>query len=76
MKIGIYKELRDLRKFLKQPLVGAFVQTLRKSIQEYTSSNLHDLVNVVRGLYQQQGDHAPEKPGFYQKRGFWSEKNA
>jgi superfamily II DNA or RNA helicase len=50
------KELRDLKRFLKQPLVGASVQKLRKASQDYANSEqLGDLVNVVRDLYSQQG---------------------
>jgi superfamily II DNA or RNA helicase len=57
------KELRELRKFLKQPLVGASVQLLRKSIQDYTSSSdPHGLIEVVRSLYQQQGCVAVDVP--------------
>lgn len=50
------RELRDLRRFLKQPLVGASVQALRQAMREYTTSgNLHEVVDVVRTLFQQQG---------------------
>jgi superfamily II DNA/RNA helicase len=50
------QELRELRKFLKQPLVGASVQRLRKALQEYGSAaDLAALVDVVSELYQQQG---------------------
>ena len=31
------KELRELRQFLKQPLVGASVQQLRKTLQTYST---------------------------------------
>lgn len=59
-------ELRDLRKFLKQPLVGASVQQLRKALHAYSTSNdVAGLVATVRALYQQQGVQAtdtPEKP--------------
>ena len=49
------KELRELRRFLKQPLVGASVQVLRKAIQTYASTNnVHQLVEVLDELYQQQ----------------------
>lgn len=49
------RELRDLRRFLKQPLVGASVQALRQAMREYTTSgNLHEVVDVVRTLFQQQ----------------------
>lgn len=49
-------ELRELRKFLKQPLVGAAVQQLRKSLQTYTATNkAEDVVGTIRHLSQQQG---------------------
>ena len=55
------RELRELRKFLKQPLVGASVQRLRKSLQDYTNSGqLSDLIAVLRELYQQQGSPSVE----------------
>ena len=51
------KELRELRKFLKQPLVGASVQQLRKALQSYSSSNEVDaLIDTVRELYQHQAE--------------------
>jgi hypothetical protein len=55
------KELRELRKFLKQPLVGASVQRLRKVLQDYTSSgHLSGLVEILRELYRQQGHPVDE----------------
>ncbi len=49
-------ELRDLRKFLKQPLVGASVQQLRKALQRYSSSNeVAPLIELIREIYTQQG---------------------
>lgn len=49
------RELRELRRFLKQPLVGASVQLLRKTLQDYTSSGqLEELIMVVSDLYHQQ----------------------
>jgi hypothetical protein len=59
-------ELRDLRKFLKQPLVGASVQQLRKALQSYSSSNdVASLIAIVRDIYQNQGapsaSETPEK---------------
>jgi len=55
------KELRELRKFLKQPLVGASVQRLRKALQEYTSSGqLSELISILRELYVQQGSPLSE----------------
>ncbi|MBK9713563.1 MAG: helicase [Kouleothrix sp.] len=56
-------ELRDLRKFLKLPLVGASVQQLRKALQSYSSSNaVADLIATVRELYQNQGGPSAEAP--------------
>jgi len=63
------KELRELRKFLKQPLVGASVQLLRKSLQDYTSSGqLGELIQVVRGLHRQQGSPLTEPNGDTRKK--------
>ncbi len=56
-------ELRDLRKFLKLPLVGASVQQIKKALQEYSSSNNATvLVETVRELYQNQGARSDETP--------------
>ena len=50
------QELRELRKFLRQPLVGASVQQLRKALQTYSSTNdVQVLIETVRALYQHQG---------------------
>lgn len=50
-------ELRELRKFLKQPLVGASVQQLRKALQTYSTSNeVSILVHAVREIYQHQAE--------------------
>jgi hypothetical protein len=50
------RELRELRKFLRQPLVGASVQQLRKALQTYSSTNdVQVLIETVRALYQHQG---------------------
>jgi hypothetical protein len=50
------QELRDLRRFLRQPLVGASVQQLRNAIQGYSSTNdIQVLLEIVRALYQHQG---------------------
>lgn len=63
------RELRELRKFLKQPLVGASVQRLRKSLQDYTSSGqLEELIQVVRDLYQQQGNQPVENGAITHKK--------
>lgn len=51
------KELRELRKFLKQPLVGASVQQLRRALQGYsTSSEVTPLIEAVRELYRHQAE--------------------
>jgi len=63
------RELRELRKFLKQPLVGASVQLLRKSLQDYTSSGqLGELIQVVRSLHRQQGSPLTEPSGDTRKK--------
>jgi superfamily II DNA or RNA helicase len=50
------RELRELRKFLRQPLVGASVQQLRQGLQTYSSTNdVQGLIATVRELYQHQG---------------------
>ena len=50
------RELRVLRKFLVQPLVGASVQQLRKALQTYSNmNNVQILIETVRELYQHQG---------------------
>jgi superfamily II DNA or RNA helicase len=50
------QELRELRRFLRQPLVRASVQQLRKAIQSYSStSDAQVLIETVRALYQRQG---------------------
>jgi superfamily II DNA or RNA helicase len=57
------QELRELRKFLRQPLVGASVQQLRKAIQSYSSTNdVMVLIETVRALYQHQGTAFPNEP--------------
>ncbi|MDZ4721252.1 MAG: helicase-related protein [Roseiflexaceae bacterium] len=53
-------ELRDLRKFLKQPLVGASVQQLRKALQSYSSSSeVKPLIETIREIYRNQGAASP-----------------
>jgi hypothetical protein len=62
------RELRELRKFLRQPLVGASVQQLRKALQTYSNtSDVRALIETVRALYQHQGasfsnESGDEKP--------------
>jgi hypothetical protein len=49
-------ELRELRQFLKQPLVGAAVQRLRDGLRQYSvDSDVTALLGVVRALYREQG---------------------
>lgn len=49
-------ELRELRKFLKQPLVGAGVQQLRKALQAYSVTNdTSVLLDAVRELQRSHG---------------------
>ena len=44
-----------MRKFLRQPLVGASVQELRQAIRGYSSTNdVRALIETVRALYQHQ----------------------
>jgi hypothetical protein len=58
------QELRELRKFLRQPLVGASVQQLRKAIQSYSSTNnVRVLIETVRTLYQHQGVFSSHESG-------------
>lgn len=55
------QEVRQLRKFLKQPLVGASVQSLRDGLKVYSSNNeVLPLIEVVRELYEQQGLESEE----------------
>jgi hypothetical protein len=50
------QELRELRRFLRQPLVGAAVQQLRKGLQTYSSTNdVQVLIETAQALYQSQG---------------------
>jgi SNF2 family DNA or RNA helicase len=49
-------ELRELRKFLKQPLIGASVQQLRKALQVYSATNdASALLSTVQELHRSQG---------------------
>ena len=57
------QELRELRRFLRQPLVGASVQQLRKALQIFSSTNdIKVLVETVRALYQHQGAFSSNEP--------------
>lgn len=58
------KELRELRKFLKQPLVGASVQHLRKALQSFSTTNeVTTLIEAVRELYQHQAEFTSNGSG-------------
>jgi len=49
-------ELRELRKFLRQPLVGVAIKQLRESLKVYNKSNdLAHLIEPLRALYELQG---------------------
>jgi hypothetical protein len=57
------QELRELRKFLRQPLVGASVQQLRKAIQRYSSTDdVQVLIETAQALYRHQGASPPNEP--------------
>lgn len=54
-------ELRELRAFLKQPLVGAVVQQLRQALQAYSQTNdPAALISTLRTVHEQQGSPPPE----------------
>jgi hypothetical protein len=54
-------EVRELRNFLKQPLVGASVRTLREALKQYNVNNSpQPLVEAVRELHSQQGEIIPQ----------------
>jgi SNF2 family DNA or RNA helicase len=57
-------EIREMRKFLKQPLPGVYVKRLRGSLQDFkVSKHVLDLLAVVRELQQAFGTVEPvEKP--------------
>jgi superfamily II DNA or RNA helicase len=58
------QELRELRRFLKQPLVGAAIQQLRKALQTYSSTNdVQVLIESVRERYQHQGEFSSNSSG-------------
>jgi len=51
-------ELRELRSFLKQPLVGASVAALRQATKKYShTSDAQPLVELIRTLHIQQGQN-------------------
>lgn len=56
--------LRTLRKFLKQPLVGASVQQLRAALKIYSTANeVGALIDTVQALYNQQVVSSPADVG-------------
>ncbi len=56
-------ELKQLRAFLKQPLVGAAVARLRQAVQQYSATgDVAGLVETVRTLAQQQAPPAAPAP--------------
>ncbi len=61
-------QLREYRKFLKQPLVGASIQRLRHALQSFSTSNdVGILIETVHDLYAQQSklssvDEVPPRP--------------
>jgi superfamily II DNA or RNA helicase len=57
-------EIRELRKFLKQPFPGAYIKRLRGSLQSFKASkNILDLLAIVRDLQQAFGTvEVVEKP--------------
>jgi hypothetical protein len=56
-------EMKELRAFLKQPLVGAAVARLRQAVQAYSASgDVAGLIEVVRALHQQQAPRRPKLP--------------
>lgn len=49
-------QVKTLRRFLRQPLVGAAVSRLRDALHDYgTSSDVAPLIATVQDLYNQQG---------------------
>jgi superfamily II DNA or RNA helicase len=57
------QELRELRKFLRQPLVRASVQQLREALQTYGRTNdVQVLLETVRALHQHQGSGSSHEP--------------
>jgi hypothetical protein len=57
------RKLRELRQFLKQPLVGASVQQLRKALQINSSTNdIRTLIETVQELHECQGVLSSNSP--------------
>lgn len=56
------EEIRELRQFLKRPLVGASVQLLREAMKAYSTTNeFEPLMETLRALHQQQGNSEVEE---------------
>lgn len=60
-------EIREMRRFLKQPFPGAYVKRLRSNLQDFKSSkNILDVLAVVRELQQAFGNvetiERPQQP--------------
>ncbi len=52
-------EIKQLRNFLKEPLVGASVQQLRDGMKAYSAAtNVQSLMSTLRQLYEAQGQNA------------------
>ncbi|MCI0577972.1 MAG: phospholipase D-like domain-containing protein [Chloroflexi bacterium] len=55
------QEIRELRQFLKQPLVGASIQLLRDALRAYSANgDARPLIDTTRQLYDQQAGLPPE----------------
>jgi len=63
-------EVRDLRKFLKEPLVGASVQVLRRALKSFTAtSDVLPLVATVREIAREQSVMREETPPYVSTKG-------
>ncbi len=61
-------EIRELRKFLKQPLVGVSIQTLHIALKHYSANSSPDaLLETLRILQAEQGQVADETPSTPQR---------
>jgi len=61
-------EIRELRKFLKQPLVGVSIQTLRTALKHYSANSSPDaLLETLRILRAEQGQVTDETPSTSQR---------
>ena len=58
-------EIKELRRFLKQPMVGASIQKLRTGLKEYSArSDIAALLDTIRALHADQEfvAESPERP--------------